>query len=304
MARVPSIVLPGGGRDVAIGAVGLRLGVDVAGRDSVLAVVHAEGRVLATGLLLLVLADARSGSAASHVASGSLSGSPACGDGAAGTTGHPGRPTYSGAAHGRCPIGAVARARVGPHSQCPRSGQSHLARSCQSRRSHARRAAQAEGPRPEHAGPSQAGGEGRLAAGASVDTPQRVVAIGGRGGGVAADDAVGVAIAVDAGVQQVDAHEILGVGDGVEARARLALRNEVVGDPRRGHGPAVDVSLLVESARVEARVRSPQAGSAVVGVAVARVDSGLVRRGVQVAVLDVSAHRGTRRTWIRPQACI
>ena len=64
--------------------------------------------------------------------------------------------------------------------------------------------------------------------GPPVNVPQRMVAIAWRSGGVSADGAVGVALSADARVQQVDAHQVLGIGDGLAPAARLALAVEAV----------------------------------------------------------------------------
>ena len=57
-----------------------------------------------------------------------------------------------------------------------------------------------------------------------------MVAIAWRSGGVSADGAVGVALSADARVQQVDAHQVLGIGDGLAPAARLALAVEAIRD--------------------------------------------------------------------------
>ena len=58
-----------------------------------------------------------------------------------------------------------------------------------------------------------------------------MVAIAWRRGSVAAaSEAVSVALATDAAVQQVDAHQVLGVGDGLAAAPQLAVLVELVGN--------------------------------------------------------------------------
>ena len=58
-----------------------------------------------------------------------------------------------------------------------------------------------------------------------------MVAIAWRRGGIAAaSEAVSVALATDAAVQQVDVLQVLRVGDGVAAAPQLAVLVELVGD--------------------------------------------------------------------------
>ena len=82
-----------------------------------------------------------------------------------------------------------------------------------------------------------------------------MIAIDRGSGGVPSDDPVRVPITVDSGVQQVHVHEILRVRDRIRPRSEVALGQVPVGDARGAHDALVDVSALVVSSRVQARVR-------------------------------------------------
>ena len=119
-----------------------------------------------------------------------------------------------------------------------------------------------------------------------------MVAISGGSWCVAADGAVGVALPTDARMQQVNAHQVLGVSDGLAAATQLALRGEFVGDTLGLHlAQSLRVRVLrgrvVEPARVGAGVSSALVCASVVAVAVARVYAGLIRGGRLVSVFDV-----------------
>ena len=75
-----------------------------------------------------------------------------------------------------------------------------------------------------------------------------MIAIDGGSRGVTANDTVRVTVTVDARVQQVDIHQILRIGDGVQAGSGLSLGDILVGNTLRGHDAGIDGTALVVSA--------------------------------------------------------
>ena len=74
-----------------------------------------------------------------------------------------------------------------------------------------------------------------------------MVAINGGSWGVTTNDAVRVPVTVDARVQQVDVHQVLRIGDGVQAGTRLSFGDVLVGNTLRGHDAVTDRTALVVS---------------------------------------------------------
>ena len=103
-----------------------------------------------------------------------------------------------------------------------------------------------------------------------------MVAINGRSRGVTTNDAVRVTIAVHARVQQVDVHQVLRIGDGVQAGSKLSFGDVLVGNTLRRHDAGIDGTALVVSIRVQARALTPEVGTAVVVIAAGPVHARLV----------------------------
>ena len=91
-----------------------------------------------------------------------------------------------------------------------------------------------------------------------------------------ADDAVRVTVAVHARVQQVDIHQGLWIGDGIETRAKLSLGDVLVGNALRGHDAVADRTALVISVRVQTRSLTPKIRTPVVVIAAGSVYACLV----------------------------
>ena len=103
-----------------------------------------------------------------------------------------------------------------------------------------------------------------------------MVAINGRSWGVTANDAVRVPVTVDARVQQVDVHQVLRIGDGVQAGSKLSFGDVLVGNTLRGHDAVADRTALVVSISVQARALPPEVGTAVVVIAAGPVHASFV----------------------------
>ena len=95
-------------------------------------------------------------------------------------------------------------------------------------------------------------GQRGLTARAPVDIPQRVVSIDRGSRGVTTDDPVPVPIAVDSRMQQIHVHQVLRIGDGVQARAHLSLVCKTIGNSGRGHDAVIDRTALVIASRIQA----------------------------------------------------
>ena len=132
----------------------------------------------------------------------------------------------------------------------------------------------------QQTGSTKPTGQRRFTARASVDIPQRVVSINRGSRGVATNDPVPVPISVDSRMQQIDVHQVLRIGDGVQARAHLSLVCKTIGNARRGHDAVTDRTTLVVASRVQPRTGSAEVRSAVVRVAVTWIDARLVCGGV------------------------
>ena len=90
------------------------------------------------------------------------------------------------------------------------------------------------------------------------------------------DDAVRVTVTVDTRVQQVDIHQVLRIGDGVQAGSKLSFGDVLVRNALRGHDAVADRTALVVSVRVQARSLTPKVGTAVVVIAAGPVYACLV----------------------------
>ena len=93
--------------------------------------------------------------------------------------------------------------------------------------------ARAEGAGTESTRGKGACAEARATRWAAVQTPQRMIAVDGRGRGVPADHAVRVPVSVHSRMQQIDVHKIVRVCYGVETRAEFAFGHKRVWDALR-----------------------------------------------------------------------
>ena len=112
-----------------------------------------------------------------------------------------------------------------------------------------------------------------------------MIAINGGSRGVTANDAVRVTVTVDARVQQVDIHQILRIGDGVQAGSELSFGDVLVGNTLRGHDAGIDGTALVVSVRVQARPLTPKVGTPVVVIAAGSVHACFVGGDPHVALV-------------------
>lgn len=111
-----------------------------------------------------------------------------------------------------------------------------------------------------------------------------------------ADDAVCVTVAVHARVQQVDIHEVLWIGHGVQAGSKLPFGDVLVRNPLRGHDAVADRTALVISIRVQARSLTPKVGTPVVVIAAGPVHACLVGGDPHVALVELIGHGWARGT--------
>ena len=233
LAGVPSVVRTPGRRDVLVCAVSLGHGVHVACRQRIIIVLKPEGHVLAPATLLVVFTrSSTSAGSGPHEAARA----PACSASSASST-------RSGAVCARRgSIGAEARTGVGADLEgggtrgaqaIGRAGNAtHAGQASRSSAgAHLGSAAHAEGTRAKRTGSAESASGTRVGGGTAVKTPQRMIHIRGGRRGVTANDAVTVSGAVDTRVQQIPAHQLLGIRDGVGTRTELA-----VGKLARLHG--------------------------------------------------------------------
>ena len=106
-----------------------------------------------------------------------------------------------------------------------------------------------------------------------------------------ADDAVRVPVAVHARVQQVDIHQILRIGDGVQAGTRLSFGDVLVGNALRGHDAVVDGTALVVSIRIQTRALPPKVGTPVVVIAAGPVHACFMGGDPHVALVELIRYR-------------
>ena len=129
-----------------------------------------------------------------------------------------------------------------------------------------------------------------------------MVSINGWRGRITSHRSVGVPIAVYSRVQQVHSHEILRVGNGIEARTNFSLGDVLIRDARRRHHATAHRPTLVIAIRVEPGTRATQVGTPVVAVAITGIHARSVRGDVQVSILDIPTDRRVRRARILRRA--
>ena len=121
-----------------------------------------------------------------------------------------------------------------------------------------------------------------------------MITINGGSRGVTTDDAVRVTVTVDTRVQQIDIHQVLRIGDGVQAGTRLSFGDVLVGYALRGHDAVTNRTALVVSVRVQARPLTPKIGTSVVVISAGAVHACFVGGNRHVALVELIGHGWAR----------
>ena len=230
LAGVPSVVRTPGRRDVLVCAVSLGHGVHVACRQRIIIVLKPEGHVLAPATLLVFFTrSSTSAGSGAHKAARPPAHSTCSTRSAAICTrgGSIGAEAGTGVGADLEGGGTRGAQAVGRAGNATHAGQASRG----STGAHLGSAAHAEGTRAKCTSSAESASSTRVGGSTAVKTPQRMIHIRGGRRGVTANDAVAVSGAVDTRVQQIPAHQLLGIRDGVGTRAELA-----VGKLTRLHG--------------------------------------------------------------------